>query len=142
MFRFEYGARYTPEQTVFVDESSFDRRTAIRQRGWAYTGMRVMQKCFFVRGKRYVMAHRCCEPATHILLIGTIFRYSLLPALSLDGILYVKIVEGSFTKLLFREFIEGLLHNMQPFPGPNSVIVMDNARIHKDPAIVELIEAR
>lgn len=31
---------------------------------------------------------------------------------------------------------------MQPFPAPNSVIIMDNARIHKDPRIIELIEER
>lgn len=41
---------------------------------------------------------------------------------------------------LFHDFIEGLLDRMQPFPAPNSVIVMDNARIHKNPHIVELIE--
>lgn len=31
---------------------------------------------------------------------------------------------------------------MQPYPAPNSVIVMDNCRIHKDPEIIELIESR
>jgi hypothetical protein len=70
------------------------------------------------------------------------YRYSLLPALSLDGIIHAKIVEGSFTTVLFRDFIEGLLDRMQPFPAPNSVIIMDNAHIHKNPRIVELIEER
>jgi hypothetical protein len=60
----------------------------------------------------------------------------------MDGMIHVKIVEGSFTTELFTEFIEGLLDRMQPFPLPKSVIVMDNARIHKDPAIEELIKAR
>ncbi|KAH7917785.1 hypothetical protein BV22DRAFT_1025768, partial [Leucogyrophana mollusca] len=69
-------------------------------------------------------------------------RYSLLPALSLNGILHASIVEGSFTTARFREFIEGLLPRMQPFPAPNSVIIMDNARIHKDPSIEELIVSR
>lgn len=31
---------------------------------------------------------------------------------------------------------------MQPFPGPNSVIVMDNARIHKHPDIINTILAQ
>jgi hypothetical protein len=66
----------------------------------------------------------------------------LLPALSLDGILHVKIAEGSFTAARFYEFIDGLLDHMEPFPRKNSVIVMDNAHIHKDPAILELIESR
>ncbi|KIL55358.1 hypothetical protein M378DRAFT_188676 [Amanita muscaria Koide BX008] len=39
-------------------------------------------------------------------------------------------------------FISRLLDCMQPFPAPNSVIIMDNCRIHKHPAIVDLIESR
>jgi transposase len=31
---------------------------------------------------------------------------------------------------------------MQPYPAPNSVIVMDNCRIHKSPRIREMIETR
>ena len=51
-FRYEYGIRYTAEQTVFVDESSFDRRTSIRGKAWALSGQRAVRKCFFVRGRR------------------------------------------------------------------------------------------
>lgn len=69
-------------------------------------------------------------------------RFSILPALSLDGFLFASIVEGSYNAALFAEFIETLLEHMNPFPGPNSVIVMDNCRIHKSPLIVEMIEAR
>lgn len=64
----------------------------------------------------------------------------MLPALSLDGILSVKIVEGSFNTTLFKEFINGLLDHMSPFPGPNSVIVMDNCRIHRARSVRALIE--
>jgi len=71
------------------------------------------------------------------------FRFSILPALSLnDGILHVDIVEGSFNSHLFYQFISRLLDRMQPFPAPNSVIVMDNCRIHKHPAVVQLIHER
>ena len=66
----------------------------------------------------------------------------MLPALSLDGILTVKIVEGSFTTERFEEFIDGLLDHMTPFPGPNSVIVMDNCRIHRARSVREMIEER
>jgi len=69
-------------------------------------------------------------------------RYSLLPALSLDGILHASVVEGSFTAARFREFIEVLLLCMRPFPENNSVIVLDNARIHKDSEIEDLITSR
>lgn len=69
-------------------------------------------------------------------------RYSILPALSLNGIIALDIVEGSFNKRLFAHFIDGLLDQMNPFPLPNSVVVMDNCRIHKDPVILEMITAR
>ena len=31
---------------------------------------------------------------------------------------------------------------MQPYPGPNSVIVMDNCQIHKHPEIQDMIYER
>ena len=69
-------------------------------------------------------------------------RYSILPALSLDGIIAVDILEGSFNKIRFARFIDGLLDHMNPFPGPNSVIVMDNCRIHKCPEVLDMIIER
>ena len=60
----------------------------------------------------------------------------------MDGILAVKIVEGSFTTERFKEFINGLLDHMTPFPGPNSVVVMDNCRIHRGRSVREMIEER
>lgn len=56
--------------------------------------------------------------------------------------LYTNIVEGSFNATLFEDFVKGLLNQMQPYPAPNSVIVMDNCRIHKSPKIREMIENR
>jgi len=53
--------------------------------------------------------------------------------------LSVKVVEGSFNTELFTGFIETLLDRMNPYPARNSVIVMDNCKIHKDPAIVNMI---
>jgi hypothetical protein len=64
----------------------------------------------------------------------------LLPALSLEGMLHAKIVKGLFTTVLFEEFIDSLLNKMQPFSAKNSVIVLDNAHIHKHPWIKEKIE--
>ncbi|KAF9496519.1 hypothetical protein BDN71DRAFT_1364467, partial [Pleurotus eryngii] len=64
----------------------------------------------------------------------------ILPAISLDGILSVDIVKGSFNKIKFACFINGLLDQMNPYSLPNSVIVMDNCCIHKDPCILEIIK--
>ena len=66
----------------------------------------------------------------------------MLPALSLDGIIALDIVEGSYNTRLFAHFINGLLDQMSPFPLPNSVIVMDNCRIHNDPFILDMITSR
>ena len=65
-----------------------------------------------------------------------------MPALSLDGMIWAKVVEGSFTAELFKEFIAELLTCMQPFPAKNSVIVMDNAHIHKTEDIIAMIHAQ
>lgn len=51
-FRYTYGLTCTPENTVFVDESSFDRRTSLRRKGWAPRGRRAERHWFFVRGRR------------------------------------------------------------------------------------------
>ena len=66
----------------------------------------------------------------------------MLPALSLDGILWCKVVEGAFNTGSFNDFIADLVQCMQPFPNRNSVIIMDNARIHKSPELVELVKSQ
>jgi hypothetical protein len=70
------------------------------------------------------------------------FSYSVLPAISLDGVLHLQVFEHSVTAVEVYHFVDALLDNMNPFPGPNSVLVMDNASIHKSPAMQALIEAR
>lgn len=129
---------FTPEQLVFVNESACDRRTTYCGWAWAIKGTQAVRKCFFVRGKRY-----------HIRLFNDYqwqlmrsIRYSILPGLSLSGILHVSIVTGSFDTEKFAEFIDVLLTQINTFPGPNSVIVMDNCRIHKVSFILDMIEAR
>ena len=69
-------------------------------------------------------------------------RYSILPALSLDGILHVEVFDHAINSANFLSFIEGLVECMQPWPLPNSVLIMDNAAIHRVDGIREMIEAR
>jgi len=70
------------------------------------------------------------------------FRYSILPALSLDGILHLDVEGRSYTAMMFNDFVNGLLDNTNPFPGRNSVVVMDNASIHKSVELEEMVHAR
>jgi len=69
-------------------------------------------------------------------------RYSVLPALTLDGIIALDTVEGSYNTKRFKKFIHGLLDQMNVFPGPSSVVVMDNCRIHKSKDITDMIYER
>jgi hypothetical protein len=94
------------------------------------------------RAWKEVLSH-VLMTSLNVLIYTLICRYSVLPALSLnDAILHVEVVEGSFNSDLFKEFIDALLPKMQPFPGPNSVIVMDNCRIHKHADVLAAIEER
>jgi hypothetical protein len=128
---------YEASQLVFVDESSVDRRTTYRGYAWSIRGTQAQRKSFFVRGRRYVPSK------FHVYTCSCSSKsFSVLPAISLnDGVLHCEIVEGSFCAATFYHFVEGLLANMQPYPAPNLVIVMDNCRIHKHPRIQALIEA-
>lgn len=72
-----------PYMLMFADESAVDKRTSARRRGWAPLASRCVQRVCFVRGQ----------------------RYSLLPILTLDGIITFKLFEGSVTGERFLEFL-------------------------------------
>ena len=68
--------------------------------------------------------------ALSIVVQLTCHRYSVLPALLVSGIIALMVVPGVFNSTLFLEFAELCLASMNPFPGDNSVLVMDNCAIH------------
>jgi len=117
-FKMHIGEHYEASQLVFVDESHFNWITLRRSYAWAPCGDRASCREFFVRGA----------------------RYSILPALSLDGIVHTEVYNHVVTGDNFRLFIAGLLERMQPWPLPNSVIIMDNETIHKVEGIQEMVE--
>ena len=51
-------------------------------------------------------------------------------------------LDHSFSGEEFTDFVNGVLDRMHPWPLPNSVLVMDNASIHKVPGLREMIEER
>lgn len=69
-------------------------------------------------------------------------RYSVLPAISLSGVLHLDVLTRSWTGIKFETFISVLLDHMNPYPQPNSVIVMDNASIHHFDGLREMVEAQ
>jgi hypothetical protein len=71
-------------------------------------------------------------PSTESRSIKRSERWSILPAYSLDGYIAWDIVQGSYTTELFNSFIEEqVLPLCTPYPGPRSIIIMDNAQIHR-----------
>ena len=72
-----------PSMLMFGDESAVDQRAARRKRGWAPLASRCIQRACFVRGQ----------------------RYSLLPILTIDGLVTFKVFEGSVTTDQFVEFL-------------------------------------
>jgi DDE superfamily endonuclease len=117
-FRNLVNTHYRPEQLVFADESHFNRLTLRRPYAWSIRGERATRFDFQFRGA----------------------KYSILPALSLDGILHLEVMENAVTGPDFRRFIQGLLPRMNKWPLPNSVLVVDNAAIHKVAGVRDLVE--
>jgi hypothetical protein len=90
----------------------------------------------------FVVKSECKTVISSVEGLMIYYRYSILPALSLDGILHLEVLDHSFMGEEFTDFVRGVLDCMQPWPLPNSVLVMDNASIHKVPGLREMIEER
>lgn len=78
-------AQYSPEQLGFLDEVSKDERSSFRAHGRSQKGTRAVQKGVFVRGR----------------------RFSALGLLTIDGMISNTVVEGSMTRVMFLEYLEG-----------------------------------
>jgi hypothetical protein len=76
-----------PDMLMFGDEASKDERTMARRWGWSLRGTRCVQRKCFVRGR----------------------RFSILPILTLDGIIAYDIIEGSVTTERFVQFLRELV---------------------------------
>jgi transposase len=69
-------------------------------------------------------------------------RWSLLPALTVNRYLSYTIFQGAITLELIEEFLEyQVLPFCNPHPAPNSVIVLNNASIHRSARVQQLYEA-
>jgi transposase len=75
------------DMVMFADESAKDDRNVSRMKGYSLVGTRCVQRRCFVRGK----------------------RYSILPILTLDGIIAYDIIEGSVTSDRFVRFLKDMV---------------------------------
>ena len=103
-------SEWNAEQLIFIDESAANERTADRKYGWTLVGVTPHEARPFGRSE--------C--------------WSLCPAYTIDGFITWEIVHGSFSAELFDDFIENkALPLCNLYPLPRSVIIMDNAPIHR-----------
>ena len=111
-------AHFRLDQLVFADESHFNCLMLRRPYAWSI----------------------CGECAQHYELTFQGTKYSMLPVLSLDGILHLEVLENAITGEDFQQFVEGLLPCMNEWPLPNSVLIINNAAIHKVEGICEMVK--
>ncbi len=76
-----------PNMLMFGDEASKDERTLARIWGWSLRGTRCIQRKCFVRGR----------------------QFSILPILTLNGIIAYDVIEGSVTSEWFVQFLRELV---------------------------------
>lgn len=103
-------SNWRAHQLVFIDESGLNSKLGERTFGWGPRGQRVRSK---VSGQKHS-------------------NFSLLPALTVHGYIACNLYEGGVNAERFEDFIESdVLPHCTPFPGSRSVIIMDNASIHR-----------
>ena len=108
---------WSAEQLVFLDESGANKRTSDRKYGWLLIGLICAQS----------------RPIQHS------EQWSILLALTIDGYLDHIIHQGAITADLFIEFVEErILPYCSPYPGPQSILILNNASIHKSPRLQQL----
>ncbi|KIK24628.1 hypothetical protein PISMIDRAFT_98105 [Pisolithus microcarpus 441] len=105
---------------VFINEAVRDKCTLSRRYGCSHQGL-----C--------CIAQRCFIHGTH---------YSILPALTLNGIIAYDIVEGLHQGTCdFVKFLkEQVMPFTNPYPSPHSVLVMDNCHIHRGDEIWHIVK--
>ena len=104
-------ADWTYEQLMYIDETAANERTLDRKYGWAPVG----------------------QPARQIESFHRSTKWSILPLYTVDGFIDWEIIHGSYNADLFVLFLEEhVIPHTNPYPGPRSVLIMDNAKIHHD----------
>src|SRR6266481_9143717 len=134
-FQFQIAAE-TPESLVFTDECGVNLKVADRLFGWSYCGTHAHTELLCVWGSVSLLVF---YPVT-IADTNILSSFSVLPALSLDGVVYSNIMKGLYDGNKFVHFVDELTNIMNPYPGKHSVLVMvmDNCKIHHVPAVEEV----
>jgi transposase len=117
----EAFSQYPADYFVWVDETRKDPRGLLRKRGRGIRGTRTCALSHFSRSSGY--------SATGIMSLDGMLDYSIEKAAGVNAELFLYMVDHD------------LLPHLQPYPGTHSVVVLDNASIHHDPRVRQLIES-
>lgn len=102
---------------MFIDETAVNERTLDRKFGWSPIG----------------------TPARQVESIKRTKKWSALPLYTIDGFVTWQVIHGSYTVELFRDFLQThVIPNMNEYPAPRSVLIMDNCKIHRDEVLDSL----
>lgn len=93
---------------IFIDESKSDHGLAILGRGYAPKSITPMQIKRFHRGK----------------------RVQVLPAYTIDGVIYCEVYDENIDVHVVEAFLERLLPYCGRYPRPRSIISINNAPFH------------
>ena len=97
-----------PEQLIFIDETSKDGRDAFRRYARSKKGTKAVVRLPFSRGN----------------------RVSVLASLDYTGFMSWKCTSGTYSRKRFHNaFSEKIVPHLNPWPGPRSIVIMDNAKI-------------
>ena len=110
---------FNVDMFVWLDETGTDKRDQFRKYGYALRGV---------------------TPTYHRLLSRGV-RINAIACMSVDGMISLELVKGSVNGDIFFDFLRGsLIPNMQHFPNPHSVLIMDNCSIHHTERVTDLLQ--
>jgi len=108
-------ANWTAPQLVFLDESGITTKVGQPTYGYGLKG----------------------QPIAYPVKTYRAENLSVLPAFTVDGYIACNVYEGGVNKEMFYDFIE---HDVLPkcgqYPGAKSIIIMDNAKIHRNEVLI------
>ena len=99
---------------MYVDESVVNEMSVDRKYGWSSKG----QSVHIITSARHSA------------------KWSILSVYIYDRFIAWDIIQGSYNGQMFVDFLrDKVLPLITPYPGPRSVLIMDNAKIHHHPVL-------
>ena len=147
---------YTADQLVFMDETSKDDRALRRLYGYSYAGTRAPSRVPSVRGQRFsataaiattgLIAYDVVPGAsntTHLMRFAHTFlvRHVPMPVRARGAACSYSDGSGVLSRRKGELCVCTQIPAMNPYPGPRSVLVLDNCSFHHSEDVKALIQA-